>query len=200
MKDNYRWLAPVYTPLSRMVFGNQLHEAKTCFLSNIPNKKVLILGGGDGWDYRGFQENLTGKFVELSPSMLSKAEKNLKDSKLDFVPATVGMGPFDFKEKYDVILLPFVLDTFTDQDLELFFSKVKDSLNYGGEVILADFFPSQNWRQEVMIKTIISGFRMLARHVRQDLPDYEYFFKSIGMEKVEERIWRKGWIKAQIWR
>lgn len=194
MKDDYRFLAPVYSYLSGLAFGKDLHRAKTCFLSNIPNKSILILGGGDGVDYVGFQEGLTGDFVEKSASMLYLAKKNLSKTKLDFI-----LGEPDSLKKYDAILLPFVLDTFSDKELDMFFEGLGARLKVGGKIYVSDFHQTDSVWQKAGITFIIGIFRLVTGHVRKDLPDYTNYFDRTGFQLVQENSWRKGWIKAQIW-
>ncbi len=45
-----------------MVFGNSLKEVKIAFAENLALKKVLIIGGGDGLDYKDFSGQVRGEF------------------------------------------------------------------------------------------------------------------------------------------
>lgn len=194
MKDNYRWMAPVYSSLSHWVFGRQLEEAKTCFLSNIPNKTILILGGGDGKDYSRCRQSLQGDFVEKSASMLQLAKRNLQGAALNFI-----LGEPAPAKKYDAILLPFVLDTFSDQELDAFFEGLGGKLKAGGKVYLSDFHQTDSAWQKAGMTFIIGVFRLVTGHVRKDLPDYSSYFDRAGFKLVLEKSWQRGWIKAQMW-
>ncbi|MDF2158793.1 class I SAM-dependent methyltransferase [Algoriphagus sp. CAU 1675] len=194
MKDAYRYLAWIYTPLSKLVFGKKLQEAKTCFLTDFSGKKMLILGGGDGFDYKPMQKQLQGDFWEISTSMLERAKRNLPTSSLNF-----HLGKFESEESYNLILLPFVLDTLRDDDLEALLFKLNGNLKKGGRIFLSDFFGPKHFHQKIMQKLMIGFFRLLTSHPRKDLPDYKSYLNPLGFSLIEEKIWSDGWIRAQLW-
>ncbi len=194
MKDAYRWLAPVYSRLSRLVFGNTLQEANQWFLAPGLEYFYVIFGGGDGESYRKWAEQLRGEFWEKSPAMLNLAKKNLAGSALKF-----RLGEFDLSEKADFILLPFVLDTWSDAEIEAWVNRLKGHLKPQGKVVLSDFFPPSNFLQKAVLSVMIFFFRRFAAHTRKDLPDYGYFFEKASFRKRDEKVWKNGWIRAQVW-
>ena len=70
--------------------------------------------------FKPIEAELEGEYWELSPSMLSKAIKNLRQSNLSF-----HLGHFNSLSEFDLIFLPFVLDTMGDQEMLKFLEKVK---------------------------------------------------------------------------
>jgi SAM-dependent methyltransferase len=196
MKDDYSFIAPFYNQLVRLVFGNQLTEAKTCFSSSLEGKKILIIGGGVGLDYSSFQSQLRGEYWELSRSMLSKAKDNLKNSQLEF---HLGYYEFQVGDQFDEVWLHFVLDTMTDGELDIFLDEIKKSITPAGQLYLADFFEPQTKFQQVLHKTMIQFFRWVTSHRRKNIPDYEKIFIEKGWKKSSEKDFLKGWVKAQIW-
>ena len=194
MKDNYRWLTPVYELLSSLVFGQTLKQSKTCYLSNIRNKHLLIIGGGTGSDYQSVQRDMKGDFVEVSVSMLRKAEKNLESSELNFHLGEIPLG-----KTYDLILLPFVLDTLIDEELEELLMKIKAVSKQGGLIYLSDFFPQKNRRNKLLQSLMIRFFRAFTKHPRKDLPDYKEFLEKAGFRLLKEKTWSEDWVRAQLW-
>ncbi|SFO18684.1 Methyltransferase domain-containing protein [Algoriphagus ornithinivorans] len=194
MKDNYRWLTPVYGSLSSLVFGQTLRKSKTCFLSNILNKHLLIIGGGTGSDYQSVQRDMKGDFVEVSVSMLRKAKKNLKGSELNF-----HLGDIPQDKDYDLILLPFVLDTLIDEQLEELLMKIKAVSKQGALIYLSDFFPQKNSLNKLLQSLMIRFFRAFTKHPRKNLPDYKEFLEKSGFSLLKEKSWSEGWIRAQLW-
>lgn len=196
MKDDYSFIAPFYYQLAKLVFGNQLTEAKTCFSSSLEGKKILIIGGGVGLDYQPFQTQLTGEYWELSKSMLSKAKVNLKKSQLEF-----HLGYYEFQDgnQFDEVWLHFVLDTMTDEELDIFLDEIKKCITPTGQLYLADFFEPKTKFQQVLHKAMIQFFRWVTSHRRKNIPDYEKFFIEKGWKKTSEKGFLKGWVKAQIW-
>jgi len=197
VKDRYSFIAPFYSPLARMVFGTSLTEVKIAFAENLALKRVLIIGGGDGLEYKGFARQVRGEFWELSEAMLRKAKKNLSESKLEF---HLGKFEADSENKFDEVWLHFVLDTFTDLELEKFLVELKSALNPESTLYLADFFEPQSWIQQVIQFIMIRFFRIFTAHPRIDVPEYEQFLKKAGFKKLEELKKRKGWIRAQLWK
>jgi ubiquinone/menaquinone biosynthesis C-methylase UbiE len=196
VKDFYSFIAPFYSFLSKLVFGNDLNDLKIRFVSNLYQKKILIIGGGDGLDYREFQSDLEGEYWELSEAMLRKAKKNLAQSKLTFHLGDFRSNP---KNQFDEIWLHFVLDTFLDEDLEQFLLEIKKVLKPHSKIYLADFFKPQSNVQRTIHSSMLVFFRVFTQHQRTDVPDYEEAFGKAGFQKVDEMKKRKGWIRAQLW-
>lgn len=192
--DAYRWIAPFYSRLSRLVFGDRLKESKTIFLKDLPAKRILIIGGGDGSDYEEMQKDLQGEFWELSVSMLDQAKENLENSDLSF-----HLGNFKSNQKFDLICLPFVLDTMPDEELESFLFSFKKNLNPDGQVFMSDFFEPVSFRQKLLHQLMISFFRFSTGHRRNDIPDYELVFEKAGFKLSQEEKLMKGWVRAQLW-
>jgi len=70
MKDQYRFISSTYQALTSLVFGQKLKRANAMHFSKIPNKAVLIIGGGDGSNFKPIEAEL----VILNPSRLSWRE------------------------------------------------------------------------------------------------------------------------------
>lgn len=192
--DAYRWISPFYSRLSRLAFGNRLRDSKTIFLRELTAKRILIIGGGDGSDYVKMQNEIGGEFWELSVSMLDQAKKILENSGLSF-----HLGFFNSGEKFDLICLPFVLDTMPDKELETFLFSFKKNLNSNGRVFMSDFFEPVSFRQKLLHPLMICFFRFVTGHRRKDIPDYKGAFEKAGFKLLQEEKFLKGWVKAQIW-
>lgn len=194
MSDAYSLLAPIYQPLSRLVFGRDLIYANQAFLEGIIGKKLLIIGGGDGAAYREFRGNMQGEFWDKSPSMTQLASRNLATSGL-----TIRTGTWPGIGKFDRIYLPFVLDTLTDLEIEEILFQVWKSLNVDGQVIISDFYTPQTYLQRLIQGMMIVSFRILVKHLRNDLPNISENMKAAGFSIIREKIWRHGWIRAQVY-
>jgi hypothetical protein len=194
MSDSYGFLAPIYQPLSRLVFGKNLIYANQAFLEGNEDKKVLIIGGGDGVAYKNFKEKLQGEFWDLSSRMSQLAKRNLEDSGL-----SIHTGAWPGKGNFDRVFLPFLLDSLTDFEIGELLILVKKSLNAEGKVIISDFFPPQTLLQGLIQQLMIFGFRMVVKHPRKDLPNIPKKMKAAGFKLIQEKIWRQGWIKSQVY-
>lgn len=195
MKDQYSLLAPWYSSLVRLIFGEKLKVSKLYFLENTDSKRVLVIGGGDGLDYRVIASEISGEYWELSNSMQKKARRNLKLSQLDF-----HLGSFKAREKFDEVWLHFLIDTMTDEAIGSLLEEIKSVLVADGRIVFADFFHPKSRRQRLLNQVIITFFRIVVGHHREDLPDYEKFFSKIDFVKTDEQLFMEGWVKAQVWR
>lgn len=196
MKDSYGLIAPYYNQLAKLVFGKSLQSAKLHFATQIERKNILIIGGGDGIDYKKIQSSLHGQYWELSESMLNLARVHLSASDLDFQ-----LGSFQPTKNllFDEVWLHFVLDTFNDSEIHDLLLNLRKVIKPEGKIYLADFFSPQNLSQKILHRSMISFFRMIAQHKRKNIPDYEMLFKEGKWMKLEEKVFLKGWVKAQIW-
>lgn len=194
MSDAYGFLAPIYQPLSRLVFGRDLIEANRAFSELGRGKKSLIIGGGDGVAYRNWDAEYGGEYWDSSPKMAKLAKHNLDGTKFQ-----VNCGKWPGSGKFDVVFLPFVLDTIPEQEIEKIILQIRLCLAPKGKVVVSDFFPPQTFIQMLIQKMMILGFRVLAAHPRKDLPDISKWMNQAGFSLVNEKIWRKGWIRAQVY-
>ncbi|OOG69343.1 class I SAM-dependent methyltransferase [Algoriphagus sp. A40] len=194
MSDAYGFLAPIYQPLSRLVFGPDLLNANRAFLDLSMGKKSLILGGGDGLAYRDWDRNFIGEYWDTSPAMAKIATRNLRKSGIE-----VNCGSWSGKGKFDVVFLPFILDSIPDAEISELILQIYKSLNPGDLVVLSDFFPPATFIQKALQQLMITGFQLVARHQRSDLPGLASFFDPKIWRLVTQKTWRKGWIQARVY-
>lgn len=197
MKDHYSFLAPIYSSLANLVFGDELAKAKSCFVEDHSKKRVLVIGGGDGLDYREFGSHLSGEYWEISRSMLDKAKSNLAESSMSF---HLGFFKGEKGKLFDEVWLHFVLDTMSDEEIKALLVEVKKSLKPKAGIYLADFFSPQKLTQQLINFLMITFFRVVAAHKRKNLPDYERIFCECGFQKSQEKTFLTSWVKAQLWR
>lgn len=195
VKDHYSLFTPYYSILVKVIFGQRLCLAKRYFIQQISGKNILIIGGGDGLDYKADAKDLQGEYWELSASMLDKSEANLSGSNLKF-----HLGDFKAKkQKFDEIWLHFVLDTIPDKELVDLMLQVKNALKPDGKINFVDFYHPRKKRHRMIHYLQISFFKLIASHRRKDIPDYVRFFTHNNLQLVEEKSWMDGWVKSQLW-
>lgn len=196
MKDSYSIVAPFYSNLVKLVFGSNLKKLKTVFLEDSSQKKILIIGGGDGLDYVDFQSDLIGEYWELSDAMLRKAKKNLSESKLEF---HLGHFKANLKNQFDEVWLHFVLDTMSDDKIISLLIEIRKGITPAGRIYLVDFFKTQNLFQRFLTQIIITFFRLVAKHKRATIPEYERILTGECWVLCAEKGVKGGWMKAQLW-
>ncbi len=194
MSDAYGFLATIYQPLSGLVFGKDLIAANSVFSALAQGKRSLIIGGGDGFAYRDWDESFGGEYWDSSAKMADLAKASLAKSRL-----AVNCGRWSGQGRFDVVFLPFVLDTFQDQEIEKILFQIRNCLKRDGKVVLSDFFSPQTLAQKTLQQAMLLGFRVLAGHPRSDLPDLAAFFDPTIWKLSEEKTWKKGWIRARVY-
>ena len=126
--------------------------------------------------------------------MTQIARQNLAGSSL-----SVQSGAWPGTGKFDRIYLPFVLDTLADDEISLLLAKIKDALLPKGEVVVSDFFEPVGLKQRFSQIAMIRFFRISTNHRRKDLPRIPQLLVKAGFILRQEKIWRKGWIKSQLY-
>jgi len=197
VKDLYSSVAPFYSFLAKLVFGSSLVEAKLFHLEGRSLGKILIIGGGDGFDYLDLKHPINGEFWEKSESMLLHAKKNLHETGLSFY-----LGDFaDSAEvDFDEIWLHFVLDTLKDEELTEFLETCRSKLSENGKIYLTDFYSPVTSKQKLIHKSMIRFFKVAAAYPRNKVPDYEKFLSEAGLIKTHEKKFKKGWIRSSVWK
>ena len=194
MSDEYSYLAPIYQKLSQVVFGSHILNANRAFLGENLSQKLVIIGGGDGMAYQHFGASLAGWYFEKSAKMLELAQKKLKNSRLQFVH-----GEFPGEVEADCFFLPVVLDCLSDQEILKLLGKIRSCISEKGILVFSDFFPSKTRKQKLLLGLMISFFRLFTQHIRKDLPDYSALLQQSGFRFLEEKRWKKGWIRTQVY-
>jgi ubiquinone/menaquinone biosynthesis C-methylase UbiE len=120
-------LAPVYTLLTKIVFGGRVQRAQLHFLTQITrNDHVLILGGGSGDLLKALLEKNPGlivDYIDISPRMLNLARKKInKTSNVNFIECTERNIP---ETAYSLAITNFYLDLFTDSTVAPVITTIK---------------------------------------------------------------------------
>lgn len=180
-------IAPVYDALTRLVFGRQLQRAQTELLGSValPDRgaSILIVGGGTGF----LLLEVLRKFprcrvlhLEASGEMNRRATRRLlRKYTSGTVPETV-----DFRtgnettlgadEQFDLILLPFVLDLFTETSLKThFLPRLQVATAPGGQWLVTDFVNSSGGHHRALLWVMFRFFRLTAGIEALHLPDWQ---------------------------
>jgi len=184
MPSNYDNSAVFYDQLSRMIFGKALVRAQLYLLRQVPpNSSVLIVGGGTGWileelstiHYSGL--NIT--YVEISSRMTALAQKrNTGINQMTFINDAIENTSVN--DSYDVIITPFLLDSFTEETLEKAFAHMHQQLKPKGLWLFTDFQLTGKLWQKLMLKSMYFFFRLLCGIETTSLPKIDHQFYKRG--------------------
>ncbi|MAZ35865.1 class I SAM-dependent methyltransferase [Salibacteraceae bacterium] len=186
----YDYIAPFYQFFSKLVFGDLLFEAQTLFLTkDLTPNKILIVGGGTG-ELLSFCLNqypaVRITYVESSKKMIELSKKKISrvdNARVDFQCKSI----FDWesKMKFDAVLLPFVLDLFSELNCQKLIAKTKYQLESEGRLVVADFSNNTSSFQNLLIGFMYKCFDSINAVERNSLPDYESIFRMHNL-KIEK--------------
>lgn len=202
--SNFNFIAPFYNFLQRLIFGNHLQKAQSFFLNEIkPSSTVLIIGGGSGEIISSiFQVSIPEKvvFVEQSSKMIELAKPKVKNNKVEFVCSDI--LDWDNDEKFDVIVLPFILDCFSTDMVVQVLQKMKLNLREKGSILFTDFVvkPRKFSFSKFLIFAMYFFFKVTAKLKVSELPDFDLAFQMAGFKLVKKNSFVRGTLEAKVYR
>lgn len=154
----YDRLAFAYQAIERIVFGDQLQSARVALLDELPPwQRTLILGDGDGRLLEAIVQRMSEgseqmiSSVDHSDAMLSQQKQRvanqsaskqiewIKADALSFIPDS---------HSFDVIVTPFFLDCFSEEQLQDALPRWLRGLRQEGRWYYVDFvLPETGWRR-----------------------------------------------------
>jgi len=188
MPSNYDNSASFYDQLSRMIFGKALVNAQVYLLKFIPpNSKILIAGGGTGWILeeiaRIHPSGLTITYVEISANMTAIARRRNADANtVTFINDAV--ENVASAELYDVIITPFLLDNFTEENIGSVFAHMHQQLKPCGLWLCTDFQLTGKLWQRILLKSMYTFFRILCGIDTMKMPNIVAQFSRHGYVAV----------------
>lgn len=190
--NNFNFLAPIYDLLARLVFGQNLHQASIHFLNDIPsNSKVLVLGGGTGRILTDLEGNQV-TYVEKSQKMLNRAKERQLKELVNFIHTDFLKWESD--QQFDVVICPFFLDVFDEDNLNLVLDKMRSSLDSNGQLMVTDFEPSELKSYRLLLKIMHLFFRLFSSLESRRLKPIRQHILQSGFRIEAEKFWLNGLI------
>jgi len=203
-KVNYNSIAPFYDWLCKLIFGQSIQNAQIESLHFIPpNSTVLIVGGGTGWILDEINKihpsGLTISYVDISSGMIELSKKRKTGNNgVTFMQEAIENTSLAH-QYYDVILTPFILDAFLQDNLQFIFQKLDGSLKANGIWLYSDFCLSDEskWWQRITIKVMYYFFYMVCKIETTRLPYVKAGFSKY--KKIEEMNFCKNFIHTEVY-
>ena len=198
MAANFNNAAWFYDALARLVYGKALVNAQVYLLKHItPNRRVLIVGGGTGWILEEISKihpsSMDITYVDVSANMMALARKrNAGANKVTFI--TGAIEDTVITTQFDTVLTPFLLDNFTEENLNKLFNHIHQSLKPGGLWLNTSFQLSGKWWQSVLLKTMFVFFKVLCGIEASKLPPINQCFEQYGYKLIDEKAFFGGFI------
>lgn len=196
---NYDKIAPYYQSLSQIIFGNTLIECQLdVFRSLNPHSKLLIIGGGDGKVFKYLdRDDLEITFVEISEEMMNLAREQ---SNLPINWMQADIFRINFKETFDYVYLPFLIDNFTENQTESLIKRIKPILNLDGELIITDFIEKPVAWHKYLMQAMYLFFRAVASVKVKKMPPLKNILKAESFSSVSTQFYFKGFIETAKYR
>ncbi|MBL7848854.1 MAG: class I SAM-dependent methyltransferase [Cyclobacteriaceae bacterium] len=192
-------IAAVYDGLARLVFGQRLTRAQEIYLSQIlPRSRVLILGGGTGkiiGALKRVQPDCRVIFIEASQAMLQRAkDRNKALAGIEFIHGTEQSIPPG--ALYDVVITPFYLDMFPEDQLREVIKHVGLTLDIHGKWLVTDFYSPTTIGQRWLERIMYLFFRVTTGISAKSLPDWKASLRDNGW--IEKNHARDGFIESAV--
>lgn len=193
-------LAPVYTGLTKLVFGNSLDEAQEYFLKILkPADRVLILGGGSGKFLKSLLKlhpHICIDYIDISPRMIALAkQKTGSSANVNFIVGTEQNIP---NTHYSVVITNFYLDLFSDKTLKSIIERIKSHLQPEALWLATDFV-SEKWWRKIMLWVMYRFFRITTGIEARQLPDWPSVLHQAGLVETDSQKFYRGFIKAAVY-
>ncbi|MCC3158337.1 class I SAM-dependent methyltransferase [Hymenobacter sp. 15J16-1T3B] len=207
---DFDFVAGVYDPLARLVFGSTLLRAQRAALrAGLPlagaAPRVLFIGGGTGRvlpELRAASPAANVLYLEASARMLAQAEQLARQlpgaaARISFRHGTeAALQP---AEQFDVIIAFFLFDLFPPAELSALLVRLRQHAHGGTHWLVADFAPPRRgWQRG--LQWLMYRFFGLTSGVRgRRMPDIAAALGGLGLRPTWEQRWADGLVQAGVW-
>ena len=179
-------------------------QAQVYLLNFIPEQaNVLIVGGGTGWVLDELTKlhpsGLAIIYVEISENMMALSQKrNTGGNKVVFINDAI--EKVDLPNDFTIVLTPFLLDNFTDENLDKIFRSINRTLRPGGIWLNASFQLTGKWWQWILLKSMFVFFKMICGIEASKLPDITTRFDTNGYALINQEGFFGDFMRAAAYK
>ncbi len=158
-------------------------------------KNLLVVGGGSGRHLEALiQRSGHTTYLELSNRMIEISQQRFGSQEITFLYGDEKI----LEGEFDVILLPFVLNSYDQTQLHEVLVHLKQHLTTDGLIAISDFNPNAGWLQRLYRGFLYWGFRILTGAGVTKLVDYLSLLESEGFEEVASKSFLVGNYRASV--
>lgn len=197
-------MAWCYDALASVLSGGAIERSKLVHVGEIePGARVAVAGAGSGSD--AVAAALVGARVtaiDVAPSMLARLERRARRAECEVNVRCEDLFDHRPLEPYDVVLAPYILNVFGDEEGRAALACLLDWLRPGGRLVIADFAPPASaWSPagRVWIRSYFAVVDAVGALLRlaplHGMPDYGVWLEEAGARVCDRRgfsIWRGG--------
>ena len=197
--EGFNKIAPFYDAASTICSLNRIHQSQMWLLSKkMKFSKALIIGGGDGkFLLEAMKQGLSEQYcyIDLSDAMnklaRNKIEKQLPLSLNSVVFICGSYQDIPEHQKFDLVITPYFLDCFSEDELSLVMAKLYAQLTMAGTWFFTDFNIPKDMTRSFIFKNIV---RLLYRILNlfcdlgvNSLPDFKKEFCKYSFTLLHEK-------------
>ncbi|MFC3149663.1 class I SAM-dependent methyltransferase [Litoribrevibacter euphylliae] len=195
MRDNYKWIGPVYDFLGKVYSGQQIENCKIANLDRLQSgQKVLFAGVGHGRDaIHAAKLGADVTVVDLSKTMLDNFQKLLDKENIQVTVRKVHSDIFkvDELEQYDMVVANFFLNVFHKPMMQDVLKHLISLCKPGGHVVVGDFiYPTGNIFSRMLKKAYWYGavliFVAFTKNALHEVYNYPEYMKKAGLD-IEDK-------------
>jgi ubiquinone/menaquinone biosynthesis C-methylase UbiE len=208
---NFDRVAAIYRWAEYLSLGPLLQRTRTTLLPHLGSPHhALILGDGDG----RFLEQLLLRYptcnalaVDISPAMLhrlrARCARSVPNAATRLTTMQRSALDVDAPPDTNLIATHFLLDCFTQPEVEALVTRLASQLPPGGLWLVSDFAlpPSRLLRPfaRLYIAALYTSFRILTGLRVRELCDPQSALGSAGMHRVARRTFLFGLLYTELW-
>jgi ubiquinone/menaquinone biosynthesis C-methylase UbiE len=204
---NFDRVAPYYRWLERLVFGDQLQQARIAFVRQIdPPRRALVVGEGNGRFLVALlhaHRDVRVDCVEASARMIELARVQAGDERVQFIQADILETSLP-ENSFDLVVTHFFLDCFAERSLRQVIEKLSRAATRDATWLIADFCePPRRWRRlrtRALIATMYAFFRAVSGIQARRLVDYAPYLRAEGFALTNDLLSPNEIIRSQVWR
>jgi ubiquinone/menaquinone biosynthesis C-methylase UbiE len=206
IRKGFDRLSPAYDLLARLFFGRSLLRSQFHFLSRVPKaRNALILGGGTG---RILEELLKMEkadryhYIDISPRMIAKARERTtgRNGRVTF---TCGSYTDLGKQPYDLVITPYVLDCFTDEELPAVVGAITAASAPGAHWLFTDFnIPvtgGMRFLSRLVVRALYFLFNLVCGLGIKKLPDFSLHFSRSEWTAQAQAVFLRGLLITRVY-
>lgn len=202
MRDNYKWIGPIYDFLGRVYSGKQIENCKVAMLEHLqPGQKVLFAGVGHGRDaIHAAKLGAHVTVVDLSQTMLDNFQKLLEKENVTAEVRKVHSDIFKVNEveQYDMVVANFFLNVFSKSMMQDVLNHLVTLCKPAGHVVVGDFiYPTGNLITRTFKKAYWYGaviiFWAMTNNALHEVYNYPEHMQNAGLEVKEKKrfsLWK----------